>query len=265
MRNFFKKKTKIQLVHLTGAIAASESGNMLNRQDGTEELLETLHEIKQEDAIKGVLLRIDSPGGTAGASQEVAELVSAIRKKGVPVVASIADMACSGAYMVASACDYIFANRLSITGSIGVIMQIPNYAELSQKLGVTYTTIKSGEMKDIGNPVRPMTQEEHTYLSDMAAEAHREFIALVQQNRQIRNVEQMTDGRFVSAMVAKENNLIDAFGTFYDALDYLYERLGVDEENVDIIEDEKRPGLLSRLLDLKSLGGALLPGIRLRL
>ncbi len=260
-----KSKTKIKIIRIDGVITASSGKNILNHNEGSAAVIKTLHEIKTDEKIKGVLLRLNSPGGTAGASQEIAALVEDIRSSGKPVIASIADMACSGAYMIASVCDYIFANRLSITGSIGVIMQIPNYKGLSDKLGVTYNTIKSGDMKDIGNPVRQMTEAERSYLTGIAAESHQEFIAIVQKYRNIKNIEQMTDGRFISAKQAKDNGLIDDFGTFYDALDYLCKKIGVTEKDIKLIDDGKKKSFISKILNLKSIVDEVTQSAELRL
>lgn len=260
-----KGKTKIKVIRIDGVITASSGKNILNHNEGSSAVIKTLHEIKTDEKIKGVLLRLNSPGGTAGASQEIAALIEDIRSSGKPVIASIADMACSGAYMIASVCDYIFANKLSITGSIGVIMQIPNYKGLSDKLGVTYNTIKSGDMKDIGNPVRQMTENERAYLTDIAVESHQEFIAIVQKYRTIKNIEQMTDGRFISAKQAKDNGLIDDFGTFYDALDYLCKKIGVNEKDIKLIDDSKKKSFISKILNLKSIVGEITQSAELRL
>ena len=249
----FNKKKKIRIVNIDGVISAAASKGVLNQSDGSMAVLKTLHEIKNDDSIRGVLLRINSPGGTAGASQEIAQLVEDVRKAGKPIVASIADIACSGGYMIASVCDYIFANQMAMTGSIGVIMQIPNFKGISEKLGVTYNTIKAGEMKDIGNPMREMTDKERDYLTVMVAESHVQFINMVQKYRQIKNIEEMTDGRFVTAAVAKENGLIDEFGTYYDALDYLCKKLNVTEKEVKIIEDNKKKSFIGKILNLQAV------------
>jgi len=249
----FNKKKKIRVVNIDGVISATGSKGLLNQSEGSMAVLKILHEIKNDDSIRGVLLRINSPGGTAGASQEIANSVEAVRKAGKPVIASIADMACSGGYMIASVCDYIFANQMAMTGSIGVIMQIPNFKGISEKLGVTYNTIKAGEMKDIGNPVREMTEKERIYLTEMAEESHQEFIRMVQKYRTITNIEEMTDGRFVSAVIAKENGLIDEFGTYYDALEYLCKKLDVKEKDVKIIEDSKKKSFIGKILNLQAV------------
>lgn len=247
-----KKKKKIQVIHITGVITATGSEGLLSKSYGNSATLRLLHNIKKDKNIKGVLIRLNSPGGTTGASQEIAELIEEIRRTGRPVVASIADIACSGAYMIAAACDYIFANKLSITGSIGVIMQVPNYYQLAEKIGVGCTTVKAGRFKDIGNPFREMTDEEREYLERVASETHAEFIAMVMKNRTIKNVDLMTDGRFVSAIEAKENGLIDEFGNYYTALDYLYKQIGVEEDDVKLLGDARRKkSILSRMLDIR--------------
>ena len=255
MLNFVKKTVsnkKVYVLSLSGVITANESNELLNKNKPVSSLMNKLNELITTDDCIGILLRINSPGGTAGASEELARTILNVRKHKIPIIASVIDMACSGAYMAAACCDYIFANHMSIVGSIGVIMQIPNYTELANKLGVTLNTIKAGNMKDIGNPTRPMTDEERKYLEGLTDRSHREFIKLVQENRHLTNVEEMTDGRIVDASTALENNLIDSYGTYYDALNYLIKQTGFNKDEVTIEEDKTHMSLLRRLMNAYS-------------
>lgn len=241
----FSKRPDVHIFHLDGVIGFS-SQNFTNNTK-LEKLLEELNELDSDTA--GVLLRINSPGGSAGASEELAQTILKLRDKNIPVIASVGDMACSGAYMVAACCDYIFANRMSILGSIGVIMQIPNFKGLSEKLGATVVTVKAGTMKDIGNSFRDMTDEEREYLETLTQKAHRDFINLVAGQRKIKDLENMTDGRIIDAETALNNGLIDNYGTFHDALQYFAEtKLHTEIDKLNIVKHEPKKSLISRIL-----------------
>lgn len=167
----------------------------------------------------------------------------------------MADVCCSGGYMIACVADTLFAPRGTMTGSIGCIMQIPNFEDLSKKLGVTYVTIKAGKMKDIGNPSREMTEEEKEYLNGFARETHDIFRNLVLSHRpDIKNQDEMFDGRPVGAVQARENGLIDEFGGYYDAYDHLLHLMGEDnDKHVEFWQIENKKGFLRRLLEGQSL------------
>ena len=250
MKIFSSKK--ILKLYLNGEITSNES-KLNSTASSVQKLKSTLLEVKQtnKNNYKGILLKINSPGGTAATSEELARVFLSLRKE-VPVVVSIGDSACSGAYMVAAAANYIFANTLSWTGSIGVIMTLPNYRELSEKLGVSFKTIKSGKMKDLGNPFREMTPEEENYLETLVKRAHEEFINFIKLTRPAaKNLEELADGRVLDARTALENNLIDRLGTEDDALKFLItEILHGDEKDFSITDAAPKPGFLKRILDM---------------
>ena len=159
----FEKKKTIAVIEIDGVISASSKKSAIASKGfslgKTLEFLSDLEDGKQ--ALDGIMLRVNTPGGTAGASEELARAIERVKQaRKVPVVASIADVCCSGGYMIAVVADKIFANRQSLTGSIGTILQMPNYQELAEKIGIKTLTFKSGRMKDIGNPMRDMTDEE---------------------------------------------------------------------------------------------------------
>ena len=243
------KEKVVAILEINEEINAS-SGPYGNK-DGTQGILDFLHKFLDiSEPLDGLLLRMNTPGGTAGASEEIANLVARLKdERKIPVVVSIADLCCSGGYMIACVADAIYANKGSMTGSIGCILQIPNFSGLSDKLGVRYTTIKSGKMKDLGNPMRDMTAEERIYLDEFAKETHDAFIAHVTKFRpNIKNTEEMFDGRPVGANDALENGLIDGFGGYYDAYDALLFRIGEKtDKNVSVDRFEKKRGLLKRL------------------
>ncbi len=244
---------KILKLYLNGEITSNVS--KLNGDDSVRKLKNSLLEVKQtnKDNYKGILLKINSPGGAAATSEELAKLVFSLRQD-VPVVTSIGDSACSGAYMIAAASNYIFANVLSWTGSIGVIMGVPNYQELAKKLGVSFKTIKSGKMKDLGNPFREMTPDEENYLETLVKQAHAEFVNFIKLTRpNAINLDELADGRVLDARTALENNLIDKLGTEDDALTYLItEILHGNEKDFTITDTAPKPGFLKRLLDMNS-------------
>ena len=249
MKIFSRKK--ILKVYLNGEIISNES--KLNSGSSVQKLRSTLLEVKQKNKnnYSGILLKINSPGGAAATSEELAKLILSLRDK-VPVVTSIGDGACSGAYMVAAASNYIFANTLSWTGSIGVIMSVPNFQALSKKIGASFKTIKSGKMKDLGNPYREMTPEEESYLESLVKQAHKEFIDFIRLTRPAaKNLEELADGRVLDARTALENNLIDKLGTEDDALTYLIkEILRGDEKDFTITDSAPKPSFLKKILDM---------------
>ena len=251
MKIFSRKK--ILKLYLNGEITSNSS--KFSGDNSVPKLRSSLIEVKQKnkDDYKGILLKINSPGGAAATSEELAKLVFNLREK-VPVVTSIGDSACSGAYMIAAASNYIFANTLSWTGSIGVIMDVPNFQELSKKLGVSFKTIKSGKMKDLGNPYREMTPEEENYLETLVKSAHKEFIDFVRLMRpNATNLDELADGRVLDARTALENNLIDALGTEDDALTFLInEILHGNEKDFSVTDSAPKPSFLKRIFDMHS-------------
>lgn len=140
-----------------------------------------------------------------------------------------------------------------MTGSIGVIMQLPNINGLSDKLGVKQVTVKAGKMKDIGNPFRDLTEEEREFLQEHAEETHEIFKEAVRKNRTDipDDVPEIFDGRPFSADFALQNHLIDEIGTFYDALDYLLDKAGLEEKDVSLKQNVEKKSLISRIFSLE--------------
>jgi len=186
-----------------------------------DDLLRELKAHRDNPLVKAVVLRINSPGGVVGPTQELHAAVMRLREAGKPVVASLGAVAASGGYYVAVAADRIYANPGTLTGSIGVIFQLPNVDGLMKKVGVDYVVVKAGRYKDIGNIARPMTAEEQRLLQSLLDDVHAQFISAVATGRKLDRAQVLTfaDGRVVSGAQAKDLKMVDALGGLEDALD----------------------------------------------
>lgn len=207
---------KIGVVEIEGVIA-----------DG-KDAMEDIVRFKEDDRIRGVIVRINSPGGSVGPSQEVyQELRKLASKKKVYVSAS--SVCASGGYYIASAGEKIYANPSTITGSIGVIMEQVVAEELLKKIGIHPNTIKSGKYKDVGSPFRKMQDEERAYFQQILDSIHEQFIRDVAEGRQMsfEQAKKLSDGRVYTGSQAKELGLVDSIGTFYDTLDAIKTELGI--------------------------------------
>lgn len=211
--------------------------------------LQEVKKLADEDRIKAVVLRIDSPGGAVAPTQELhRELLRLKEKK--PIVASMGTVAASGGYYLSCATDWIICNPGTITGSIGVIMEFTNLQELLRKVGVGSRTIKSGKFKDTGNPTREMTTEEERLMTDMVMDTYEQFVEAVLEGRSL-NEEQIRpyfDGRVLTGRQALELGLVDELGNINDALAKAAGMAGLPEVPDEIYEPEReRPGLIGFL------------------
>lgn len=251
----------IAVIHIDGIIAGT--GSAMDGVISPEEFLGKLDQAASDANVKAVLLRVDSPGGTVAASQEIATEVARFEK---PVVVSIGDVGASGAYMVASQCDEIVANRTSTVGSIGVIAEIPNVAGLLEKVGVEFTVLTAGEFKDAGSPYRSLSASETALIQGEIDFAYDEFISIVAEGRDIPEAEvrKMATGWAWSGVRAKEMKLVDTLGTYSDAIDRAAELGGIEGEPEIITYDEYSftdflgsfIGLVDRLDRIGAIGGA---------
>jgi len=203
----FSLRKGIGVIELTGVLVSSE------------EILHNLTEFRQDDDVKAIVLRIDSPGGAVGASQEVYTEVQRTNKV-KPVVASLGSVAASGGYYAALGAERIIANPGTITGSIGVIIKFMNFSALFDKIGFRSEVVKSGKLKDMGAPDRPVTEEERALLQGLIDNVHSQFVEAVVVSRHLaeETVRAMADGRIFSGEQAREQGLIDDFGNFTDAV-----------------------------------------------
>jgi protease IV len=186
-----------------------------------DDLLRELKGHRDNPMIKAVVIRINSPGGVVAPTQELHAALARLREAGKPVVASLGSVAASGGYYVAVAADKIYANPGTLTGSIGVIMRLPNLEGLLKRVGVDFVVVKAGQLKDIGNFARAMTPEERRVLQVMLEDVHAQFIDAVASGRKLdrARVLAFADGRIVSGHQAKALNMIDQLGGLEEALD----------------------------------------------
>lgn len=192
-------------------------------------IVKQLEDYADNSSIKGIILRIDSPGGGVAASQEIYEAVKRVRNDGKFVVASMASVAASGGYYIACGADTIMANPGTTTGSIGVIAEMINTTELLNKIGVRFEIIKSGKYKDSGTAFRPMTADDRKYLQGFVDDAYQQFVEVVTDERQLprQQVLKHADGRVFTGKQALELQLIDLLGTYQDAIDLAASVVGI--------------------------------------
>ena len=227
---------KVAIIDIEGIISDSA--------DITDEI----RHYAERDDVKAVVLRINSPGGAVGPAQEIYREVKRLRRT-KRVVASMGGVAASGGYYIAAAADKIVANPGTITGSIGVIIEFINVEDLFRKLGLKGYVVKSGRFKDVGSPLREMSQEDVRLLQDVIDDVHRQFVDAVAQGRGLKReqVERIADGRIFSGAQAVEHGLVDVLGNQQDAID-LVARLAGIEGRPSVIHPKKPKGLLSILL-----------------
>jgi protease IV len=187
---------------------------------GSKEVMDDIVDFKEDASIKGVILRINSPGGGVGPTQEIyREVVKLTEKKKVYV--SMGTTCASGGYYIASAGQKLYANPSTITGSIGVIMELMNVEDVLKKIGLKNNTIKAGEYKDTGSPFRPMTPEERAYMDGIVMNIYDQFTKDVATGRKmnVEAVKKLAEGRIYTGTMAKDVGLVDAIGNFYDTVD----------------------------------------------
>jgi protease-4 len=186
-----------------------------------EEVLRDLKGHRESPLVRAVVVRINSPGGVVAPTQEIYQAVRRLREAGKPVVASLGAVAASGGYYIAAAANEVYASPGTLTGSIGVIMQLPNAESLMKKIGVEWVVVKAGAFKDLGNLGRAMTAEERRVLQALLDDVHGQFIAAVADGRKLERAEvvRFADGRVFSGTQALGLKMIDKLGGLDDAVD----------------------------------------------
>ena len=230
-------KNRIGIVDITGLI--SDSQYIVNQ----------VKKFRQDKRIRGIILRIDSPGGAVGPSQEIYNEVLKTRESGKTIYASMGALAASGGYYIASAAEKIFANPGTLTGSIGVIMVFSNAKGLMEKIGLQPEIVKAGEYKDIGSPARAMTQKERNLLQSVVTDVHQQFIEAVASGRDISvaEVTKIADGRILTGRQAYSLNLVDQMGGLQVSIDQLAHKVGIIG-SPKIIKETPRVGFLDWVL-----------------
>ena len=251
----FTTGEKVAVLPVTGLISDSES------------TIEQLKKFAKDDSVKAIVLRINSPGGGVGPSQEIYEEVRKLSGKKV-VVASMGALAASGGYYIACAAQKIYANPGTITGSIGVIMQFVNVKDLIEKIGLKGMVVKSGAFKDIGSPVRDMRPEERELLQSVIDNVHSQFVGAVAESRKMDRVKvaMIADGRIFSGEQAKALGLVDVLGNLEDAVAEAGKMAKIEGEPRVVTPPKKKLSILELLKEeAKSIIGDKLTEQRIRL
>ncbi|MEX2425268.1 MAG: signal peptide peptidase SppA [Thermomicrobiaceae bacterium] len=185
-----------------------------------ERIIDQLEQAGENSSVKAVLLHVDSPGGAVVPSQQIHDAVVRVRDGGTPVVAYFGNSATSGGYYVSAPADLIVANAGTITGSIGVITQVPNLEDLYDKLGIEMQTITTGEYKDMMQPARPLTEEEREIIAEIQEESLDDFVDAIVSGRDLdeEEVRELADGRIFTGQQGVENGLVDELGDYRDAV-----------------------------------------------
>lgn len=228
---------KIAVVEIRGAISSGQQ--LLTETVTPNDIFQMIDKIEEDPTIKGALFAINSPGGSVVASREISQ---AVKDMGKPTLCWMGDVAASGAYWIASSCDHIMADPLTMTGSIGVTASYLEFSELFDKYGVTYERITSGDMKDMGTPFRNMSEEEREEMEYITEEIFKYFLEEITNNRGLgeEQVNKIKSGGIFLGKDAVQLGLVDSLGTMKDAKEKAKEMAGVENAEFYIL---KKKGL----------------------
>jgi protease-4 len=243
------KEVRAVLIRIEGEI---HSGESTYTSTGAESILRELREIEEDNSVKGILIEINSPGGTVAASQEIYQSLMRLRKS-KKIVVSMKDLAASGGYYIAASADHIFAQNGTITGSIGVIAMVPNVKGLMEKYGVEMKTYKAGKYKDMMSMFRPSTLEEDILVDKLLKDTYTQFIEDIAKgrNKAVSTIEDLAEGKIYSGQDAFRSKLVDDIGGRREAHNKLSELCQYEGE-IPLIEKEQSP--FDRIM--KGLGGS---------
>ena len=230
---------KVGVVELIGVISDARK------------VIRDIKRFREDPSIKAIVLRIDSPGGGVGPSQEIYREIEKTKEMKKIIITSMGSVAASGGYYAASATDGIMANPGTITGSIGVIMGYTNFREVFDKIGLYPVVIKSGEFKDMGSPVREMTEGERQLLQGFVDKVHQQFVNDAAKGREMapEKMAKLADGRIYSGEEALELGLIDKLGNLEDAVEWAGRLGGIEGEVTAVYVKENKFSLLKYLSD----------------
>lgn len=222
---FFKglgqSREGIAVIKIYGTIQTESQQSMFGfYPGGADTIVKKIRGFRKNKLVKGIVVRVNSPGGTVAASQEILSELKKAKEDGKKVVVSMGDIAASGGYYVSCHADKIFADPGTITGSIGVFVGNLNITELARKIGVDMNVIKSGKYKDILSPWRDMTEEEQALIQETVTDVYEQFLGEVSMGRKIpmEELRPLADGRIFTGRQAKELKLVDETGGFQDAI-----------------------------------------------
>lgn len=233
----------------------------------SKDIVEQLEKFRKNPAVKAIVVRIASPGGSVGPSQEIYDKIREVAKE-KKIVASMGDVAASGGLYVACGASRIVANPGTITGSIGVVIEFPNWQKLSDKIGITQAVIKSGEFKDIGNPNRPLTDAERRLLQGVIDDVYNQFLQAVSDGRGLgrEKIRPYADGRIFSGQQAKGYGFVDELGGLQTAVRLAGKLGGIRGEPAVVYPERNLGSLLELLVGEKAeglLNRARLPSFRM--
>ena len=243
---------KVAVVEIEGVISASGGGAFGMAATSSREIVDQIRRAADNREVKALLIRVNSPGGSAAASQEIYDEIRAAHRKGKPVVVSMGDVAASGGYYVSCAADEIWANPATVTGSIGVIFTHADLSGLFQKIGYSAETLKTGRFKDMGSPSRPLTDEERQFVQKFLETIFHQFVAAVSEGRrmsQARVLEIAGQAQIFVGSEAAKLGLVDRIGNFHEALLSAARKGGIRGEPALL---ETKPSTLERILGAAS-------------
>lgn len=219
--------------------------------EDSRDVVRQLKKYRDDGSVCAIVMRVESPGGGITPSQEIYEMAKNVRESGKPLVVSMGSVAASGGYYISCAADSIVANPGTITGSIGVIIQYPNVDQLLDKLGVKFTTIKSGKFKDAISPYRDMTAEESEFMQNFIQDAYGQFLSVVVQERGLDSskFEEWAEGKIFTGQQAQRLGLVDVLGTYDDAIQMAWKAAGQTGEPRTVRERKRRPTFFETVFD----------------
>lgn len=237
-QNYSSSSGNIGVIEIEGVILSSKK------------IIQDIKAFHEDDRIKAIILRIDSPGGGIGPSQEIYREINKIKKEKL-IITSMGSVAASGGYYIACATNRIVANPGTITGSIGVIMEYANIMEIVKKIGISPVVFKSGEFKDMGSPLRKLKESERRIFQSLVDELHQQFVTDVAIARKIpvRSIATLADGRVYTGQKALTLKLIDRLGNMEDAIEWAAELAQIKGKIIPVYPKEDKMTFIKRLAD----------------
>ncbi len=234
----------VAVIDITGTIVADKDANFLFEDvTSSDEIRKLIRKADKNNRIKAIIFKINSPGGSAVASEEIA---NEIKKTNKTTVAWIREIGTSGAYWIASSADYVISNRMSITGSIGVIASYLGFSDFLKEHNVSYERLVAGSLKDMGSPFKELTPGEKALFEKSLDAIHDYFVDEIAKNRNLRkgDVKKIATGMFYLGVEAKELGLVDELGSREEVINYIEKQIG---EETDLVEYKKEKGFLGSL------------------
>ncbi len=236
-------EAKVLVLEISGMISSQKDSGIFPSPNLLAHVKEVLSAAEEDENVKAVVVKINSPGGTVTASDILYhEFRSFKERRKIPIIISMMDLSTSGGYYIAAAGDHIVAHPSTVTGSLGVIMLTMNASGLLEKIGVETTAVTSGPRKDMGSPFRAMTQEERAIFQNVIDSFYQRFLTVIQEGRtklSTEQIRQLADGRIYSGEQAKMLGLVDTIGYVEDAITLAKQKAGLKEAKVVTY---KRPG-----------------------